>query len=159
MGLLWFRKSKGKDAKQAEVEPPFELPPAPQTRLHLRLRGLLLLNLRPNDGLEQIETAPPLGSREDVITAVRAAVPGIAFDAQGQGKLAANDHSVTIDLGPHPQVHAAVAAAEGDAGIEFLRAVIERQGWRAYAPKAGVFIEPGALDLFALPVDSPGARA
>jgi hypothetical protein len=36
-----------------------------------------------------------------------------------------------------------------------LRSLLERQGWRAYAPRAGVFIEPDALDLFALPDDAP----
>jgi hypothetical protein len=158
MGLLWFRKSKTRDAKQ-EVEPRFEPPVAQrQARIHLKLRGLLLLNLRPSDGLEQIENAPPLGSRDEVISAVQAAVPGIAFNAEGKGELAGSDHRVTIDLGRHEEVHAAVAAVEGDEGIEFLRKVLERQGWRAYAPKAGVFIEAGALDLFALPDDLPPSR-
>ena len=32
-------------------------------------------------------------------------------------------------------------------------AVLEREGWRAYAPKAGVFVEPDALDLFGLSDD------
>jgi hypothetical protein len=48
-----------------------------------------------------------------------------------------------------------VAAVEGDTGLELLRTLLQHQGWRAYAPKAGVFIEPDALDLFALPDDSP----
>ncbi len=63
-----------------------------------------------------------------------------------------------LDIGSHTQVHAAVASAEGDTAIELLRSVLEREGWRAYAPRAGVFIEPDALDLFALPDDAPPTR-
>jgi hypothetical protein len=151
MGLLWFRRS-AKDAKQ-EPEPPRPSAPARQSRGPLRLRGLLLLNLQPNDGIDQIESAPPLGDRAEVIGAVKAVVPGMTFGSDGKGQLVSADHRVTIDLGSDPIVHAAVAAVEGDNGIECLRTLMSRQGWRAYAPKAGVFIEPDALDLFALPDD------
>jgi hypothetical protein len=48
-----------------------------------------------------------------------------------------------------------VASAEGETALELLRSVLERERWRAYAPKAGVFIEPDALYLFALPDDAP----
>jgi len=66
------------------------------------------------------------------------------LDADGKGELSGADYRLSLDLGRHPQVHAAVAAAEGDAGIEMLRALLERGGWRAYAPRANVFIEPDA---------------
>jgi hypothetical protein len=153
MGLLWFRRSRGKETK-----PEPEAPPAAtqfQSRLPLKLRGLLLLNLKATDGLDQIETAPPLGPRATVITALQDWIPGISFDDQGKGEVAAADHRLALDIGPHAEVHAAVASAEGDTAIELLRRVLEREGWRAYAPKAGVFIEPDALDLFALPDDAP----
>jgi hypothetical protein len=157
MGLLWFRKSRAKDAKsEPEPEPqPQPAAPARQARVALRLGGLLLLNLQPDDGIDQIEAAPPLGERARVIDAVQAAVPGISFGVDGKGELVSTDHRVAIDLGRDTTVHAAVAAVEGDTGIELLRSLMERQGWRAYAPKAGVFIEPDALDLFALPDGSP----
>jgi hypothetical protein len=150
MGLLWFRRSRTKDAKS---EPAPDLPPAApvrQARVPLRLGGLLLLNLRPDDGIDQIETAPPLGDRAGVIDAVQTVVPGISFGVDGKGEVVSSDHRVKIDLGRDSMVHAAVASVEGDMGIELLRSLLERQGWRAYAPKAGVFIEPDALDLFAL---------
>ena len=153
MGLLWFRRSRGKDTKP-EPEVQAEAPRF-QVRVPLKLRGLLLLKLKPDDGLDQIEKAPPLGPREDVIRALQDWIPGISFDAQGKGEVAAADHRLALDIGPLTQVHAAVASAEGDTAIELLRSVLEREGWRAYAPKAGVFIEPDALDLFALPDDAP----
>ena len=149
MGLLWFRRSRAKEAKQ-------QPPPAPaaqthQARVPLKLRGLLLLNLQASDGIDQIETAPPLGDRASVIGVLQSSVPGISFDAAGKGEIYGADHRLTLDLGPHAMVHAAVASAEGEAALEMLRSVLEREGWRAYAPRAGVFIEPEALDLFALP--------
>jgi hypothetical protein len=124
--------------------------PVRQARAPLSIRGLLLINLKPSDGAAEIETAPPLGSRADVIGTIRSVVPNIAF-SDGRGELNATDHRMTIDLGAHDPVHAAVVAAEGDSGIELLRALLERARWRAYAPRAGVFFEPDALDLFALP--------
>src|SRR5215203_5957833 len=149
MGLLWFRRSRGKETKQeADVMPATS---QFQARVPLKLRGVLLLKLTPADGVEQIETAPPLGPREQVIRVLQEWVPGLAFDADGKGEISGADHRLAFDIGRHAQVHAAVAAAEGDTGLELLRTIIERGGWRAYAPRAGVFIEPEALDLFALP--------
>ena len=149
MGLLWFRRSRGKETKQEpEAQPPV---PQVQSRVPLKVRGLLLLKLKPADGVEHIENAPPLGSRDEVIASLQRWIPGIAFDADGKGEVSGEDHRLTLDLGRHAEVYAAVASAEGDAAIEMLRGVLERAGWRVYAPKAGVFIEPDALDLFALP--------
>jgi len=149
MGLLWFRRSRGKEAKQEPEAQPVAAPS--QARVPLKLRGLLLLNLRPTDGIDEIETAPPLGDRQSVIAALQSLVPGISFDPEGKGEVAGQDHRLSLDLGRHAQVHAAVASAEGDTAIELLRGLRQRQGWRAYAPRANVFIEPDALDLFALP--------
>jgi hypothetical protein len=134
-----------------EVAPHQPAPPAAgQARVPLRLRGLLLLNLLPSDGPEQIEKAPPLGRRDEVIAALEAVAPGIAFDADGRADYRQHDCRLRIDLGRGNPVHAAVAAAEGDTAVDLLRLLMERKGWRAYAPKAGVFIEPDALDLFGL---------
>ena len=152
MGLLWFGRSRRgetkRDARPAE-------PAAPRRSIPLRLRGVLLLNLKPADGLGQIEQAPPLGARSAVLDAVRAVVPGFAVDAAGRGELVGSDYRVALDLGPSDPVHTAVAEADGDTGVELLRSLLVAQRWRAYAPRAGVFIEPDALDLFALPDAAP----
>lgn len=148
MGLLWFRRSKAKDVAHVAPAP---LPAAPsRPRVPLRVRGLLLLNLQPNDGPEQIETAPPLGRRDQLTAALQNAMPGMTFDAEGRGELREPDCRLLIDLGRGALVHTAVVAAEGDAAVDLLRSIMERARWRAYVPKAGVFVEPDALDLFAL---------
>ena len=160
MGLLWFRRSR-KDGQHepepAEAAPPspsIAPPPPPQARPHgrgpLRLRGLLLLNLGPADGLEQIEKAPPLGHRDEIKARLRTVAPDMAFDADGRGEFRSSDCRLTVDLGRGHLVHAAVAAAEGDAAVDLLRSIMAQERWRAYAPRAGVFIEPDALDLFAM---------
>ena len=146
MGLLWFRRSK---AKETEEVAPSPVPAAPgQARAPLRLHGLLLLNLRPSDGPEHIEKAPPLGGRDEVIVALQALAPGITFDAAGRAEYRRDNYRLSIDLGRADPVPAAVAAADGDTAVDLLRLLMERQGWRAYVPKAGVFVEPDALDLF-----------
>jgi hypothetical protein len=166
MALLWFRRARRRaeaaeetPADRETTEEPQEAAPesagVQQARAPLSIRGLLLLNLKPHDRLEHIETAPPLGPREAVERAVRAAAPGIEFDAAGRAELRGSGHRLSIDVGRDDPVAAAVAAAEGDAGIEMLRSLVRAQGWRMYAARAGVFVEPDALDLFALPDDRP----
>jgi hypothetical protein len=162
MGLLWFRRSKKDGPHEADSAPETAAPvasiaPPPPARAQtpgpLRIRGLLLLNLAPADGREQIEKAPALGQRDEVIARLRDVVPGMTFDADGRGESQSRGCRLTLDLGRGNLVHAAVAAAEGDEAVELLRSVMERQRWRAYAPRAGVFIEPDALDLFGLSDD------
>jgi hypothetical protein len=155
MGLLWFRKSRGSAKHPDPVSQPVvdsveAAAVSRQLPAPLRIRGLLLLTLKPTDGAADIERAPCLGSRERVIEMIREIMPGIGF-AEGVGKLESEGHRLTLDLGPHDPVHAIVAEAEGDPGIELLRALLERTRWRAYVPRTGVFIEPDAIEIFALP--------
>ena len=154
MSLLWFRRSRRSDPKEPEQESVETAFPARQERAPLKIRNVLLLNLQPSEGLAQIETAPPLGTRAGVMTTIRAAVPGIQF-SDGRGELTGDDHHLTIDLGAGDPVATAVVAAEGDSAIEMLRELMQQSRWRIYAPRAGVFIEPQALDLFALDIAHP----
>jgi hypothetical protein len=148
MSLSWFRRSRRSDPRQDAA--PVEAAGQGQTRPRRRIRNLLLLNLQPLEGLEQIESAPPLGSRASVVRTIQDAVPGIRFTGS-RGELAAGDGRVTIDLGADDPVAAAVAGAEGESGIAMLQTLVHESRWRAYAPRAGVFVEPDALDLLAVP--------
>jgi hypothetical protein len=159
MALLWFRRARRPAESPAGQPLSAEQPaPAPHLRPSRGVRGLLLLNLQPWDGLHEIESAPPLGTREEVTRAVCAVAPGMTFDTAGRGELVAHDHRLTLDLGPHDTVHAAVAAAEGAAGLELLRTLLETERWRAYSPRAGVFVRAEELDQIPIPgtVPPPG---
>src|SRR5262245_42634377 len=116
MGLLWFRRAKPKEMEETAPHP---APAAPrQARVPLRLQGLLLLNLKPTDGPEQIEKAPPLGRRDEVIAVLQAVAPGITVDAEGRAEYRHHDGRLSIDLGRGNPVHTAVAAAEGDTAVD-----------------------------------------
>jgi hypothetical protein len=116
-----------------------------------RLRGLLILNLPPAAGPEHIEEAPVLGAREAVVARIREAAPGLEFNAGGRGEIAAVDHDLRIEIGSADPVATAVVAASGRAGIDILRGLLIRTGWRAYAPRTGSFVDPDDLLRAAAP--------
>ena len=154
MALLWFRRSirSGPEGRTgADFAPSHdEARTAPRYQdAARRIRGLLLLNLQPSDGIHQIEHAPPLGPRDAVIRAIQSAAPGMYFDSAGRGEFVGRQNSIKIDLGREDPVRAAVAAADGDLGIAMLTVLLKQQQWRAYAPRAGVFVESETLELFA----------
>ncbi len=105
-----------------------------------RLR-VLLLALPEEADAAAIELAPPLGDLESVQATIEAHVEGLHFDDQCRGTLNDRDGAITIDLGPHAVVHTAVVDARGERGTAQLRRLLERTGWRAYAPKSGEFID------------------
>ena len=113
-----------------------------------RLRGLLILNLGPEDGPEGIEHAPPLGGRDEVVERIRKAIDGIEFDARGQGRVRWGAEAVVVDLGSADPVPCAVAGADGEAGAVAVRRLLSETGWRVYVPKTGKFwgsgVRPGS---------------
>ena len=155
MGFSWFRRSPPRggalDAPAAPLVASAEAPALRQPHDLPRIRHLLLLNLQPSDGPAQIERAPALGSRAAVVSTIEAAVPGIRFDG-ARGAIGEDGQTLVVDLGADDPVPAAVVHAEGDAALERLRALLKHARWRGYAPKAGIFVEPEALELFALTV-------
>lgn len=157
MSLLWFRRGRKHDARDAVSESEARAGASPMGRqvpVPLRIRGLLLLNLAPAEGRAQIETAPPLGRRRDVIDAITALAPGMLFDERGRGELAGADHRLRVDLGSEDPVAAlVVTSAEGGTGVELVRTLMQSRGWRAYAPRTGRFIDADGLDFFAMPDD------
>ena len=105
---------------------------------------LMVVNLAPGDTAEDIESAPPLGSQEEVRAQIGAVMPGIDFDGEGHGTFSGRAGSVTVDLGNAEPIYTAVMAVRGAAGPAVAR-LLEEAGWRAYVPRTGTFLTTADL--------------
>lgn len=93
-----------------------------------------------------IETAPPLGSRTDVIASIVAIAPEMTFNERGVGVATGDGYSLSIDVGPRDPVAAAVANAEGELAVALLREILETCSWRGYLPKLGAFVDASRVE-------------
>jgi hypothetical protein len=100
---------------------------------------IMLLNLAPGDTVEDIESAPPLGSQDEVREQIAAVLPGITFDTEGRGTFAERTGAVDIDLRTAEPVYTAVLTIRGAAGPTVARLLGETR-WRAFAPRLGEFV-------------------
>ena len=82
--VVLFRKGRRTELDLAPAAEPVLATEAVVTA-PVRLRGLLLLNLAPGANAADIEYAPPLGNRDEVIERIAQAIGGIQFDARGRG--------------------------------------------------------------------------
>ena len=112
------------------------------------LPRLLLLALDVSAGPEAVETAPALGSHADVVAILCAIIPDLVVDHL-HAVLARPDGSVKIALGPDDPVATAVVDARGEAGVALVKEVLRVSGWRAFAPKTGLFVSAGDLEALA----------
>jgi hypothetical protein len=126
------------DAAPAGTESPAMVMPQ-------RLRGLMLLNLPANAGVEAIETAPPLGNRADVVRKLEETLPDLRIDDSGRGLFDGPDCTIAVALGTNEPVAAAVLDARGEGAVTMIRALIAATGWRVFAPRRGVFVDAGQL--------------
>jgi hypothetical protein len=120
--------------------PPGSLAPGPR-----RLRGLMLLNLSPDHGVERIEDAPPLGPRADVLQTLASVLPGIRADENGRCTVKRPDYSVTVSIGTDDTVATAVVDSQGEAAVAAVQSILRATGWRAFAPRRGAFIDAAHL--------------
>jgi hypothetical protein len=119
------------------------------------LPRLLLLALDVSSGPEAIETAPPLGSRAEVVAILRGIISDLAVDPT-RAVLARPDGSLRVDLGSYDPVPTAVLEARGEAGVALVKEVLIMTGWRAFAPKTGLFVSADDLEaLAALAAEGP----
>ena len=112
------------------------------------LPRLLLLALDVSSGPEAIETAPALGSHAEVVAILCGVIPDLVID-QIHAVLARPDGSVRIALGPDDPVPTAVVEARGEAGVALVKEVLLMTGWRAFAPKTGLFVSADDLEALA----------
>jgi hypothetical protein len=160
--FLVFRRSEPtSDAKPRLARDPaafnaFAVPriPQPGGAPSVRLPRLLLLNLGVAAGPETVETAPPLGRRDEVIDILRGIVPDLAV-GDGRRTLQRPDNSLRIDLGRSDSVATAVIEARGEAGATLVKEILLMTGWRAFAPKTGLFVSGDELAVIAELTKSP----
>jgi hypothetical protein len=146
VAMTWPRRRQEArvEVEQLPVESPREEAPlAPAVR---RLPSVMLLNLGPSADLTELESAPPLGPRDQV----GGRIGGIlgATEADGAGRAAASGPgwSLAFDLGQEEQVWTITVEAFGsDRSIDALERLARETGWRIFVPKLGVFVDPSAL--------------
>lgn len=110
-----------------------------------RLRGLMLLNLPADAGVDAIEMAPPLGTRAEVVRTLEGTMPALQMDDSGRGMFKGPGCTIAVALGPSELVATAVLDAQGEGALAVIPALLAATGWRAYAPRRGAFVEAGQL--------------
>jgi hypothetical protein len=118
---------------------------SPAPMMPQRLRGLMLLNLPEDAGVEAVETAPPLGNRADVVRKLEETLPDLGIDDSGRGTFNRPDCTISVALGTSEPVATAVLDAQGEGALTRIRALLEATGWRVFAPRRGVFVDAGQL--------------
>jgi hypothetical protein len=133
------------EAEQLTAHPPAVEPVAP---LPLPvLPRLMLLNLDVTSGPDAIENAPALGSRRDVIEILCGVLPGLDMDDR-QRLLNRPDGSITLDLGASDPIATVIVEARGEGGAALAKEILLMTGWRAFAPKMGLFVGVEEFDAF-----------
>ena len=114
-------------------------PAVSPTPLERCLPSAMLLNLDVAEP-SQIEYAPPLGPREDVVTRISGVLGPLTPEAEGRYRVGAGEWSLTLDLGRDDPVWTATADARGsDAAIDALDRLARENRWRVYVPRWGSF--------------------
>lgn len=125
-------------AGDAEIVAPAKEAPAPIPSGSLR--GVMLLNLTAAGTVNDIETAPPLGSQEEVRARFQSLLPGVTFNDEGRASFRRPDVFAAIDLARAPVVHTAVVDLEGEGAARVLERIVTATGWRAFSPKRWTFL-------------------
>lgn len=147
---LGFRRAS-RVPREASLETPAHpesamATPVPAAR-GVAIPRLLLVDVRADAGPDAVETAPPLGARRDVVATICGVVPDL--DAEPGGRvLRHRSGALSLDLGVEDPVATVVIDARGEGGVALTREILLMTGWRAFAPKTGLFVT--ADDLAAI---------
>ena len=99
----------------------------------------MLLNLEIAERRE-IEYAPPLGTRDDVVAQISGVLGPVTDEGGGRYRVGENDWSLTLDLGRDDPVWTATADARGsEAALDALDRLARETRWRVYVPRLGSF--------------------
>lgn len=126
-----------------------EDPPAaadePVHRPSPEYRRLMLVNLPPYAALSALENPPPLGTQSAVRSALAGVLPGLSINEAGVAQYHQQGHSIRLDVGSDAEVVTATVDVTGLEARRALKQLLERTGWRAYAPRLGRFLTVGEL--------------
>jgi hypothetical protein len=104
---------------------------------------LLVMATPPGLPVEAVteENTPPLGAREEVVAAIRAALP--EADPSGRYvRVEGETFAVELNLGEDETVgHLGVRAQGDEATVEVLQRLCDQTGWRAYDISTGDFLD------------------
>jgi hypothetical protein len=121
-----------------------------------RIPPVMLLNLGPTSGPADIESAPPLGSRDEVLQQITAVLGRTGAAEDGRVHLHGPNWSLTLDVGRQDPVWTVTVDARGDDSVDVLGRLARETGWRMFIPKLGRFVDPAALsDVSPRPSDPP----
>jgi hypothetical protein len=121
---------------------------APARQVRVTVPPLLLLNLDVSAGPDAIEAAPPLGTRADVVAILAGVIPDLRVDGAAR-LLTREDGSIGFDLGSGETIATVVVDARGEAGVALVKEILLMTGWRAFAPKTGLFVTVEDLEALA----------
>ena len=110
-----------------------------------RIPPVMLLNLAPTSGPADLESAPPLGSRKDVLQRIKAILGHIGAAPDGRVNLQGPNWALTLDIGREDPVWTVTIEARGDESAEVLARLVRETGWRIFVPKLGRFVDSAAL--------------
>jgi len=148
VALTWPRGRGLVAAAKVEESPVASRPEdePPVTPLARRLPSVMLLNLGPSASVSQLESAPPLGSRDKVGGRIGGILGATEAAHDGRATVSGPGWSLAFDLGQEDQVWTiTVEALGGDGSIDALERLARETGWRIFVPKLGIFMDPSAL--------------
>jgi hypothetical protein len=126
-----------------ESRPADESPVSPPAR---RLPSVMLLNLGPSASLSELESAPPLGPRDQVGGRIGGILGATEATRDGRAAASGPGWSLAFDLGQEDQVWTITVEALGsDGSVDALEKLARETGWRIFVPKLGTFVDPSAL--------------
>lgn len=150
LSIRWRRKRGRAGEAEAEESGAVVTPATPAVaEVARRIPPAMLLNLDASAGTSDIEHAPPLGGRTEVVARIAENIVDFGetgFDAEGRRVLSGPDWTLLLDIGTGEVVWTVTAEARGDRSLAPLAELARRTGWRIYLPKRGEFVEPSDLD-------------
>jgi hypothetical protein len=98
------------------------------------------LNLEPSAAPSDIECAPPLGNRQEVVARITDALGALTAEGAARYGIGGSDWRLIFDLGGDESVWTVTVDVRGsDAALTALDRLARETRWRVYVPRLGAF--------------------